>query len=113
MITFEREPDMRGRFYIVAYNEGEEIGFALSIYLASTQTLVLLESELKEQYRGCGIGVRLYEQVIQEGKVESKGQPFTFIPDYLYEGRTSAPALRVWDSLARKFQSSSHEISIT
>lgn len=113
MISFKRESDTRDRFYILALDKGIEIGFAHAVYLPNTQTLVLLESELKDQYRGRGIGTRLYLEVVKEGKVESKGQSFLFIPDYLYEGKTSESALRVWDSLARKYKSSSHSISIT
>lgn len=113
MISFKREPDIRDRFYILALDKGVEVGFAHAVYLTNTQTLVLLESELKTQYRGLGIGTRLYLEVIKEGKVESEGQPFTFIPDYLHKGRTSEPALRVWDSLSRRFKSSSHRISVS
>jgi predicted GNAT family acetyltransferase len=113
VISFKREPDTRDRFYILALDKGVEVGFAHAIYLPNTQTLVLLESELKDQYRGRGIGTRLYLEVVKEGKIESKGQPFQFIPDYLYEGKTSESALRVWNSLARRFKSSSHSISIT
>ena len=113
MISFKREPDTRDRFYILAIDEGVEVGFAHAIYLPNTQTLVLLESELKDQYRGQGIGTRLYLEAIKEGKVESKGQSFLFIPDYLHEGKTSESALRVWDSLSRRFNSNSHKIFIT
>jgi predicted GNAT family acetyltransferase len=113
VISFKREPDTRDRFYILALDEGVEVGFAHTIYLASTQTLVLLESELKDQYRGRGIGTRLYLEAIKEGKIESKGQPFQFIPDYLHGGKTNQSALRLWDSLARRFKSSSHKIYIT
>lgn len=113
MISFKREPDTRDRFYILALDKGIEVGFAHAVYLPNTQTLVLLESELKDQYRGRGIGTLLYLEAIKEGKVESKGQPFQFIPDYLHEGKTSESALRVWDSLARRFKASSHSISIT
>jgi hypothetical protein len=111
-ISFKREEDLRGRFYVIAYEKSVEIGFANAIYLKHSQTLVLLESELKDQYRGLGLGLCLYHEVIKEGRKESDGQSFTFIPDYLHEGRTSKPALRVWDSLARRFKSSSHSISV-
>lgn len=111
-LRFTREADTRGRFYALVFDGGVEVGFAHLKYLPSTQTLVLLESWLEGQYRGRGVGVRLYLEAIKEGKVESKGQPFFFLPDYLHQGKTNALALRVWESLARRFKSDSHRIFI-
>jgi len=111
-LRFTRETDTRGRFYALLKDDGVEVGFAHLKYLPSTQTLVLLESWLEEQYRGGGLGVRLYLEAIKEGKVESKGQPFFFVPDYLHQGKTNDHALRVWDSLARRFKSDSHRVFV-
>ena len=112
MISFKCEPDVKGRFYILALDKGVEVGFAHALYIPNTQTLVLLESEIKEQYRGQGLGTQLYLEVVKEVKLENKGKSLTFIPDYLHGGKTNQSALRLWDSLARRFKSSSHKIYI-
>jgi predicted GNAT family acetyltransferase len=105
MVTFKREPDQRQRFYVVAYEGGQEIGFVHALYLHQDQTLVILESELSPSHRGRGYGTQLYLAAIEKGKVESRGAPFKCVPDSAYRGKTNQSALRVWGALKRRFPS--------
>jgi GNAT superfamily N-acetyltransferase len=122
--------------YIIAKNEAdEEMGFVAakletidysrdcsddlkalqSKYpqLQERKSLILYWSSVAKEYQGQGIGSKLYYESIKEGWRENKNKPFIFVPHYCkHNGSTSEEALRVWNSLVRKYPSSGHCIAI-
>jgi len=140
-VNFEREEETHGKdymkkFYIIAKNEAdEEMGFVAakletidysrdcsddlkalqSKYpqLQERKSLILYWSSVAKEYQGQGIGSKLYYESIKEGWRENKNKPFIFVPHYCkHNGSTSEEALRVWNSLVRKYPSSGHCIAI-
>lgn len=78
----------------------------------SVPVLYISDSHLGENYRGKGLGVALYEKVINAW-AERHGKPFLFTKDACYTmGVTSSDADRVWDSLAKRYPSHGHILYI-
>ena len=69
-------------------------------------------SRLEEDYRGKGLGLLMYEKLISESFSENENMPFLFIPNYCHRRSTTAEALRVWKSLARKYDSEGDVLAI-
>tara|TARA_B100000424_G_scaffold271478_1_gene274342 strand:+ start:1168 stop:1599 length:432 start_codon:yes stop_codon:yes gene_type:complete len=69
-------------------------------------------SDVEKDYRSQGIGLLMYEKLISESLSEYKNMPFLFIPNYCHNRSTSASALRVWKSLARKYDNEGDVLAI-
>lgn len=69
-------------------------------------------SQLMEDYRNKGLGVRLYRELISYALSENNNQPYLFIPNYCHRRSTTPEALRVWKSLAREYESEGDVLAI-
>ena len=63
-------------------------------------------------YRGKGLGLLMYENMISGALSQNDNMPFLFIPNYCHRRSTSASALRVWKSLARRFDNEGDVLAI-
>ena len=69
-------------------------------------------SQLREGHRGKGLGLLMYEKIIEEAFLANKNMPFLFIPNYCHRRSTTNEALRVWKSLARKYDNDGDVLAI-
>lgn len=71
--------------------------------------LEVLESELNEEYRSQGLGLKMYKELANQVR-EEVGYPIFFIPNYCNKRSTSTVARRVWKSLSKSNPQSSDDV---
>ena len=70
------------------------------IYVAEVVTSLLDPDQRKK-----GLGVKGYLKLASFIFEKTRGKPFLLIPNYCSFGRTSQSAMRVWNSLSKKYKS--------
>ena len=70
------------------------------IYVAEVVT-----SFLDQDQRNKGLGVKGYLRLASFIFKQTRGEPFLFIPNYCSFGVTSQSAMKVWESLSKKYKS--------
>lgn len=63
----------------------------------------VLEAWVSNDYKGQGVGKRLYLEALKEASKELGEEPFIYIPSCCHKGHTSLEAKRVWASLKRRY----------
>ena len=88
------------------------LGGELLSHNGKIKVVEVISSVLDASMRSQGIGYQMYLKVAQEAFERNNRLPLLFLPNYCTGHSTSDKALKVWESLARKYTSEGHVIAI-